>query len=153
MFSLGFPKISEQHFRTCAHVCTLPYVRMCENFGFFCAGAVLCGNSKNMSRTHTMNHLKMCQKNQKKSSKNENMYLKNDFRPFYKYRRAQWCGVGCGAEIFLELWWAVRCGIWKFWEMLFTSFTSNQIWIGTQFVVHYRIYCSCQGSYLCEFFS
>ena len=61
---------SDQHFRTCAPVrtCLYPSARVYVRkfWIFLCDGAVRCGNSKNMSRTHTMNLLKIYQKKPKK---------------------------------------------------------------------------------------
>ena len=63
----------------CAHVCTLPHMCMRRNFG-----VVRKFQKKNMSYTHTMNHLKMCKKIKKISLKMKICISKMILGPFIK---------------------------------------------------------------------
>ena len=117
------------HAHLSAHVCTLPHVRMCGNFGYFYVMVRWGAEIQKICPAPTPWIASKCaKKNKKKSSKNGNMYFKNDLHIITVWERAQfcfpilyinvwcgagadkvkWCGVGCGADFFDELWCAVR---------------------------------------------
>ena len=128
--------------RTCPHM-SVPF-RTCACAEILDISMWWCGEVRKFKKYVPHPHHESPQnvpKNKKKSSKNGNMYFKNDLHIITVWERAQfcfpilyiyvwcgagadkvkWCGVGCGADFFDELWCAVRYGIRKFWEMLFTN--------------------------------